>query len=62
VSGHIVIARTTSVHGGRCQLCQRTILPGEAIVKVDAGSRGVSTTAGNGVGRWICTDCAAADD
>jgi hypothetical protein len=62
MSGHVIIARTTSRHGGRCQLCGRTIFSGEVVVKIDSGARGATTSGGNGLGRWICTDCADAVD
>ena len=61
MSAQVVIARTTSTHGGRCQRCFRPILAGEVIVKIDDGRRGVTTRAGNGAGVWICSNCAADD-
>jgi hypothetical protein len=56
-----VIAATTSRRGGRLD-CGHRARPGQQIFKIDTGERGGQTSAGNGLGQWVCATCAAAAD
>lgn len=58
MSGAVIVARSTSRHGGRCQQCGRRIAAGGTIVKLDNGDRGGTTSGGNGLGCWVCEACA----
>jgi hypothetical protein len=57
----VIVARTRSRHGGTLD-CGHRAQPGEPIFKVDTGDRGGTTSAGNGLGAWVCQRCATAAD
>lgn len=52
------IVATATSRGGQLG-CGHRALPGERIFKVDTGERGGTTRGGNGLGSWVCADCAA---
>lgn len=55
----MIVARSTTQHGGQCDRRGCAIRPGEVIVKIDTGRRGGSTRRGQGLGEWWCEPCAA---
>jgi hypothetical protein len=57
----VIVARTRSRFGGRLD-CGHQADRGDVIFKVDTGDRGGTTTAGNGLGSWVCASCAAGAD
>jgi len=55
------VIATAHSKGGRLD-CGHRVAAGELIVKIDAGIRGDTTSAGNGRGLWVCVDCAGRDE
>jgi hypothetical protein len=55
-----IVATTLSKHGGRLD-CGHRAEAGELIFKIDLGERGGSTSAGHGLGAWVCQACSEDD-
>jgi hypothetical protein len=55
----MIVARSRTQYGGRCERRGCTIRPGDRIVKVWDGRPGHKSKHGQGPGSWWCEDCVA---